>query len=476
MGNTQTKNPPSTSVTSTCPSTIESSLEYLNLETFVLVWLDPHVDTSEENRQTQIRLREISTCLVTFDQIETCEKWLKECRTDENIILIVSGKFGKQIVPKVHYLPSIISIYVYCLDVQRNIPWSETYSKIRGVISSTSILLKELSNNQVHLENIEDSKALEIYSFDMSTASYIWYELLLEILLSSDYLPSSTSDELREILRTYSSNDKYGLELISEFERTYRSNDAVSRLVDDSLVARFVNKVLRERHVIMLFPIRFLLVDIHQQVLRHQAGSLNAYRIQPMTQSQMEILHANPGQITVSNGFLFASTNKSRLLSTISKDERFENVLIHIKAEYRPGVAPFAFVRDIDSTIEDKFEQEILFMCGSIFQVGSLIYRDLIWTLEYRLMSDEDIPELLAMKKQLKQTHSFCRIGELINHCGQSEQAVVFYERLLKELPPEHLLRPRIRKQLSILSKSHLGQLNSSIVSPFIHCFSFRYS
>ena len=452
MGNASVKTLPSKSEDH---SMEETAWECINLETFILVWLDPNVDTSAENCETQNRLREILTCLITFNRIENCENWLKTCSIDQKIILIVSGAFGEKLVPKIHYLPWIISIYVYCLDVPRNIPWSETYPKVRAVLSNTSILLKKLSRNQINLENIEDFKALQVYSLDVDTASYIWYELLLEILLSSDYLPSiPTSDAFREILRRYSSNDKYGLESIAEFERMYRPDKAVSYLMGDSTLARHLNKILRERQVNMLFPSRFLLMDIHKQLIAHQAGSLDAYRLQPMIKSQMETLLSSSGQIVVYNGFLSGSTNRSRLLSTINKDDQFETVLMHIHAEYRSDVAPFAFLREIDSGVGKEIDQEVLFMCGAIFRLGRLVYQENIWTLQLTLMSDKDIPELFTRKQKLKQTHSFCQIGDLLNHCGENKQALIFYEQLLQELPDQHLLIPRITEQLSISLKS----------------------
>jgi len=207
----------------TCP-VIEpaSTIENTYLETFLLVWLDPHVDTSKENVRTQRRLREILTCLITFDRVKACEDWLKKCYSDEKIILIVSGAYGEEIVPRIHDTPSIVAIYVYCLDVDRNKIWASNYSKVRSVQSSTDNLLHELSHNQMNLENVEDSRALQIYkqdepiySLDITTASLIWYQLLLEILIFPGYLKSKgTNQELIRILRQYNCGDEYGLNLI----------------------------------------------------------------------------------------------------------------------------------------------------------------------------------------------------------------------------------------------------------------------
>jgi hypothetical protein len=266
----------------------------------------------------------------------------------------------------------------------------------------------------------------------------------------------NSSNEFLQILRTYNSYDEYDLNLISQFEQTYDSKHAVSWLMSDTFLTRFLNKVLRERDINLLFILRFLLVNIHQEIIQHQTNSLNAYRLQLMNKSQMESLLASAGQWLVMNGFLFASTNKPKLISMITNDNQYETVLVNIKANYHSGVAPFAFLRDIDSNIEEQIDREIIFMCGSMFVVGPLVCEDSIWTLQLTLISDHDVPELLAMKQQLKNTHNLLLIGDLLNHCGQSEQTVVYYQRIRSELPKEHFLIPQIDKQLSVISKSEM--------------------
>lgn len=327
---------------------------------------------------------------------------------------------------------------------------SKQYSKVRSVVSNTDVLLEQLSTNQKNLEDVEDSKALKIYSLNIQTASYIWCNILFEILLSSEYLPSnSTFKELVAVLREYSANDEYGLKLISQFEETYQPEKAIDWLRSDTPLARFFNKALREQDINMLFMLRFFLVDIHKQLTEHQTESLNAFRLQPMTRSHMDFMLANPGQILIFNGFLFASTDKPKLISNIKQNDQFETVLFDIKAKYQPGVAPFAFIRDLHSNISKGIEQEVLFMCNSIFQVSSFKLKDSIWTLELTLVNEFDVHVLFQIKQQLKQTHNLCIIGDLLNRCEKSTKAMIYYHRLLTELPEKHALKPKIYEELS---------------------------
>lgn len=101
-----------------------------NLETFSLLWLDEQVDTSADNRHAQQQLRTIINHLKTFNQENPCEDYISSISNEDRIVLIVSGRLGRTIVPRIHHLPQIISIYVYCMDKQANEQWSNDFNKV----------------------------------------------------------------------------------------------------------------------------------------------------------------------------------------------------------------------------------------------------------------------------------------------------------------------------------------------------------
>src|ERR1700722_4333463 len=87
-----------------------------NLETFSLVWLDASVNGSKENIEAQQRLRTSINHLKTFENSDQCEKYIRSVSKDDRIVLIVSGQLGREIVPRIHKLRQVFSIYVYCMD------------------------------------------------------------------------------------------------------------------------------------------------------------------------------------------------------------------------------------------------------------------------------------------------------------------------------------------------------------------------
>jgi hypothetical protein len=98
-------------------------------EIFCILWLDANTHASD-NRHTQQHLRSIVNRLKRFTVVEECEKYINERSSEDRVILIVSGQLGRRIVPRIHTIRQVISIYVYCMDEAGNKEWSRIYRKV----------------------------------------------------------------------------------------------------------------------------------------------------------------------------------------------------------------------------------------------------------------------------------------------------------------------------------------------------------
>ena len=107
-----------------------SSIFKENLETFSLLWLDASVDDVEENIDAQHQLRTLINFLKTFKDVDECERHIQSIPKADRIVLIVSGRYGEIIVPRIHSLRQISAIYVYCKDKKRNELWSNKFKKV----------------------------------------------------------------------------------------------------------------------------------------------------------------------------------------------------------------------------------------------------------------------------------------------------------------------------------------------------------
>jgi hypothetical protein len=111
-------------------ATTSSTITHNNLEIFSLVWLDTSINNSEENLETQQRLRTIINHLQTFDDSTRCEDYIRSVSMHDRIVIIVSGLSGRQLVPRIHSLRQVCSIYVYCMDRKTNEKWTKNYTKV----------------------------------------------------------------------------------------------------------------------------------------------------------------------------------------------------------------------------------------------------------------------------------------------------------------------------------------------------------
>lgn len=101
-----------------------------NLETFSLLWLDAEVNTTTENKHAQKRLRSIINHFKTFHDPHKCKTYIMSYTEDDRIILISSGRLGKQLVPEIHGLRQISGIYIYCQDKKAHKQWTKDFPKV----------------------------------------------------------------------------------------------------------------------------------------------------------------------------------------------------------------------------------------------------------------------------------------------------------------------------------------------------------
>jgi hypothetical protein len=104
-----------------------------DLESFTCLWLDSAVN-SPENKEIQKELRQIINDFQAFDEIDIGEQRIREI-TEEKVLLIVSGAFGRKIVPRIHDLPQVVACYVFCQNEKANKEWSSNYSKVKSSIN-----------------------------------------------------------------------------------------------------------------------------------------------------------------------------------------------------------------------------------------------------------------------------------------------------------------------------------------------------
>ena len=104
-----------------------------NVNIHSLVWLDASVNATSENINVQQQLRTLIDNFEAFENTNDCFNYIRHIPKQNRILLVVSGRLGREIVPRIHRLKQVLSIYVYCMDKQKNEIWAQKYPKVNEV-------------------------------------------------------------------------------------------------------------------------------------------------------------------------------------------------------------------------------------------------------------------------------------------------------------------------------------------------------
>lgn len=106
-------------------------MDDLYLETFYLIWLDAN---PAETSNTEQKLRCIVNHLKKFQDVQLCQNFIEKRSKNDRLIMIVSSRLGQKIVPHIHHLRQVISIYVYCMNKTYSKEWASKYKKVSSIL------------------------------------------------------------------------------------------------------------------------------------------------------------------------------------------------------------------------------------------------------------------------------------------------------------------------------------------------------
>ncbi|CAF3306721.1 unnamed protein product [Rotaria sp. Silwood2] len=182
---------------SACPNYLRIS-EHDSHEIYCTFWLDANLNMNNQDIvYSKHQLKNAANDLRTFTDIQTCSDIIRQTNTTEKIFLIVSGSLGEKIVPEIHQLPQINSIYVFCANTSKHIVWANKYPTIKGVFDDIQLICESLAQDTLKYETDDISKRI----LDSST-----HDLLVT---SSSQLPKEPTN--------YASNN-YDSEQLNEYQ------------------------------------------------------------------------------------------------------------------------------------------------------------------------------------------------------------------------------------------------------------------
>ncbi|CAF4600846.1 unnamed protein product [Rotaria sp. Silwood2] len=421
-------------------------------ETFSLCWLDGDVDITDDNKKTQIMLHSIVKHFKPFNDAYEFKKYIEPLNQNHRLILIVSGRLGREIVPKIHQLPQLSSIYVYCMEKQLNEEWAKQFRKIKDIIIHQDHLITRIKSDKRCRVKNEERISFNMYittdNLNQSTIAlnenFVDSHLLINYLLRLELDPKDPR-QLIDLCKTEYKSNKSQLIMIREFKNEYAPDKALFWYIRESFLYRMLNKALREQNINQLLLFRFVIRDIHKQLKENQYISpIRVYRGQFMTFSEIEYLQTSKNEYVSINTFLQANTNQDKVLELLKSSQisNYEHQALFI-IDADPSISrkdPFVDISRFNSFIE---ETEILFMAGCIFRLIKVEKEGNIWKIHMELCGDNEpgLKRIFAYRRKIQGNENedneitLQTFGNVLQRMGKFDLAETIYHRLLDEVP-----------------------------------------
>ncbi|CAF2156317.1 unnamed protein product [Rotaria magnacalcarata] len=421
-----------------------------NLESFSCLWLDRSVNSTEDNIQTQKELRQVINHLRTFDNISECEQCIRQI-TKEKVVLIVAGRAGLELVPRIHDLPQFSTCYVFCQDREGNEEWAQKYSKVNGVFVDRSKLVAKIEQDQQSRNKFEDSASISVITSGSATlqarnAVFMWFQLFIEVLLRMHH-KSNDRQELLNLCKTNYKGNQRELKMIEEFDNSYKPDSAIWWYTRQSCFYRMMNKALRVQDFDTLFALRFFITDIAKQIkIEHEKfirtsenrNIIRVYRGQMIGTDELELMKKSIGEFLSMNSFFSTSRSRStaaRFARSSPVADKLHRILFEIEIDPHLQTKPFTDVAHISY---HKKEDEVLIMLGALFRIEKVDEdkKEDIWVVRMSLASEEDfhLKEIFSyMKNTIGDDTDLDSLGKILSEMGEYAQAKKCYKRMLEE-------------------------------------------
>ncbi|CAF4962111.1 unnamed protein product, partial [Rotaria sp. Silwood1] len=85
--------------------------------------------------------------------------------------MIVSGQLGREIIPSIHELQQVISIYVYCIDKKGHEQWARNFAKVKAIILDLNELISRIEIDHRMQKTIEEPLSINIFTISSKTGT-----------------------------------------------------------------------------------------------------------------------------------------------------------------------------------------------------------------------------------------------------------------------------------------------------------------
>ncbi|CAF0847284.1 unnamed protein product [Adineta ricciae] len=374
----------------------------------LLVWLADNID--EDNNECQRTIAKLQSSIGNvnaFISVDVCVRFIENVH-DERICMITSSEFGEKVVPRIHHLPQVDSIFIFPADRKRHLMWTNEWSKIKGTFTCITPIcdaIKQVANqcehNSLSISFLNADTITVEKKLDELDCSFMYTQIIKEILLKISFEQEHFEQFIDYCRKQFAAN-KYELNNIEKFHQEYHDHTPIWWYTKESFLYPMLNRALRIMDITVVINIGFYIVDLHRQIQQlhrkqfnqhDSCGQLRLYRGQGLSKADFQQLTNTQGGLIAFNSFLSCSERRDISLNyayqCLSNSDMI-GILFVMNVDSNQSTTPFAAVENMGCF---QTESEILFSMHSVFRIRDLRSIDennRLYEVELILTSDND--------------------------------------------------------------------------------------
>ena len=483
MGADESKTPLDVT-TNTGLTSIQPEGNMQTVENMVVIWLDSSVDNGKSDCLNTINQLECVVSTVrTYTDSEKCLKFMENMGHDKACI-IVSGTLGKRIVPRIHAMSQVESIFIFCHNRKNHEQWTKQWSKIMGVFTQISSICESIKISTQDCD--PDAVAFNLMATpgDLSQKSlnqldpmFMYSQIVKEILLVIRFDQQHFKDFIQYCQDTFHDNIDE-IKNVNKLERDYRKKTPIWWYTYESFLYHILNNALRQSDFDLIIKMGFFIGDLHRQIeklhkkqftSKNSAKVFTAYRGMGMSSTQFKEVMETKGGLLSFNNFLSVSTRYEVSLAFAERalrNQRLVGVLLVMTIDPSQSTTPFATVADVGAF--GNKESEILFSMHTIFRIHDIKPMNenpRLFRVEVTLTNANDKDLRILTNRIREETYpnvdGWRRLGLVLLRMGQPKKAENVYQILLEQETLDKEKAP-IYNQLGWI-KDELGEYQKAI-------------
>ena len=242
------------------------------VQNILLIWLDNKIDTNDPDYRNIItRLRCVVNSINIFTNHDQCVNFLRDI-SNENICMIISSALCQNIVPLIHDIAQLHTIFIFCGGKAEHEQWARAWSKINGIftkISSICEALKQVAQqceqNAISISFIDTGDDIAEKKLDELERSFMYTQILKEIFLKIKFQQQHITEFIDYLREQFFDND-HKLRTIEEFNEKYHDITPIQWYARECFLYSMLNCALRMMNTDVVIKMDFFISDLHRHI------------------------------------------------------------------------------------------------------------------------------------------------------------------------------------------------------------------